>query len=172
MLIELDELFSRDNNRLELQKEWQFEKFSAAFGEFFVRKITPVDLVLTHSSKKQIQVDGCVSITLESPCDRCLEDVLVDFNIDFHKEIDCSNMVSTEDSDDAQYLEGDLLNVGRIIEDELLIQWPAKILCKEDCKGICKICGHNLNVSDCGCDRVVEDPRMAAIQDIFNKANQ
>ena len=39
--------------------------------------------------------------------------------------------------------------------------------CKEDCKGLCPVCGTNLNEKECGCDRTVADPRMAAIQDIF-----
>lgn len=172
MLVELDELLSKDNNRIEIQEEWRIEKFSAAFGDYSVCKITPVDLILTHTGKKQIQVDGSVTVTLEVPCDRCLEPVLLEFTITFHEEVDCGSGESTIDSEDAQYVVDDSLDVGRIIQDELLVQWPAKILCKEDCKGICKVCGHNLNVSDCGCDRVVKDPRMAAIQDIFNQANQ
>ena len=45
---------------------------------------------------------------------------------------------------------------------------PVKVLCRPDCKEICKKCGHNLNDGDCGCDTFVPDPRMAAIKDIFN----
>ncbi len=38
---------------------------------------------------------------------------------------------------------------------------------KDDCKGICPVCGQNLNEKECGCDTFVPDPRMAVIQDIF-----
>ena len=44
-----------------------------------------------------------------------------------------------------------------------------KVLCKDNCKGICSRCGANLNKGDCGCDTWVPDPRMAAIQDIFKQ---
>ena len=44
-----------------------------------------------------------------------------------------------------------------------------KILCKEDCKGLCSVCGKDLNEGKCDCDTFVPDPRMAAIMDIFRE---
>ena len=69
---------------------------------------------------------------------------------------------------DAPYMEGYHLNVDELINNEILLNWPVKILCREDCKGICPVCGSNLNKGECGCDAFVPDPRMAAIGDIFN----
>ena len=66
-------------------------------------------------------------------------------------------------------LEEHELDVDRLIYDEILVNWPTKVLCKDDCKGICPVCGQNLNQQDCGCDRQVIDPRMAKFQDIFNE---
>ena len=75
----------------------------------------------------------------------------------------------SEDSDDDQeYMEGYQLNVETFVYDEILLNWPMKILCRPDCKGVCPVCGKNLNDGECGCDTFVPDPRMAAIQDIFN----
>ncbi|MDD6168654.1 MAG: DUF177 domain-containing protein, partial [Lachnospiraceae bacterium] len=50
-----------------------------------------------------------------------------------------------------------------------LVNWPAKVLCKPDCKGICPKCGTNLNLETCDCEQGELDPRMAAFQDVFNK---
>ena len=61
-----------------------------------------------------------------------------------------------------KYLDLDIL-----IFDEVVPKLPSRVLCKEDCKGLCPVCGTNLNEKECGCDRTVADPRMAAIQDIF-----
>ena len=66
------------------------------------------------------------------------------------------------------FMDGWQLDVEAFVYDEILVNWPAKILCKEDCKGICPVCGQNRNLKECGCDTFVPDPRMAAIQDIFN----
>ena len=64
---------------------------------------------------------------------------------------------------------GSNLDVDRLIYDEILVNWPMKVLCREDCKGICRKCGTNLNYKPCSCDRTEPDPRMAAIQDVFNQ---
>jgi uncharacterized protein len=57
-----------------------------------------------------------------------------------------------------------------LVYDEVLTEWPLKVLCKEDCKGICSQCGANLNHETCSCKHEERlDPRMAAISDIFSK---
>ena len=56
-----------------------------------------------------------------------------------------------------------------LIYDEILTGFPMKVLCREDCKGICRTCGINLNDKTCSCGRTDLDPRMAAIQDIFHQ---
>ena len=64
---------------------------------------------------------------------------------------------------------GTELDVDRMIHNELLVQWPLRVLCREDCKGICSRCGTNLNYNNCDCEKQSLDPRMAAISDIFSK---
>jgi uncharacterized protein len=74
-----------------------------------------------------------------------------------------------EEMEETDYLIGFELDVDKLVYAEILVNWPMKVLCKEDCEGICKVCGANLNKGDCGCQRTELDPRMAAIQDIFSK---
>ena len=50
--------------------------------------------------------------------------------------------------------------------------WPTKTLCDENCKGICKKCGKNLNNEKCECDDFVPDVRLANLMDIFNAAQK
>ena len=77
----------------------------------------------------------------------------------------------TEDSDEP-YIDGYLLDVDALVRNELFVHMPLRVLCKEDCKGICKRCGTNLNLGTCDCDATELDPRMAAILDIFGSANK
>ena len=65
------------------------------------------------------------------------------------------------------FVDGSSLNVDKLILEEVIPLLPTKVLCGEDCRGLCPVCGTNLNKEECGCDRAVKDPRMAAIQDIF-----
>jgi uncharacterized protein len=114
-------------------------------------------------------VEGSARLVFAFVCDRCLRDVDYTFDLSFENEVvspDYTGEVSGDES--TEVMEGYHLNVDELVNNEILLNWPMKILCKEDCKGICKVCGKNLNDGDCGCDDFVPDPRMAAIRNIFN----
>ena len=66
------------------------------------------------------------------------------------------------------FIEGYNLDVDKLAYGEALLNWPSRVLCSEDCKGLCPVCGQNLNRSECGCDRTQLDPRMAKVLDIFS----
>ena len=61
------------------------------------------------------------------------------------------------------------ITLEQLLHNEILIHWPMRVLCKEDCKGICSHCGKDLNEGPCSCEQESLDPRMAAIRDIFSK---
>ena len=104
---------------------------------------------------------------------RCLAEVPLTMELDFDRIVTSPDVTTEEEeTDDLSFMEGYQLNVETFVYNEIIGNWPAKILCKEDCKGICPKCGQNLNIKDCGCDTFVPDPRMAAIQDIFNAGKE
>jgi uncharacterized protein len=80
-----------------------------------------------------------------------------------------ANEERSEDLEEQAYLNGMDLDVDQLVRLEVLMGWPLKVLCREDCKGICDRCGKNLNDGACDCDDSPKDPRMAAISDIFRK---
>ena len=73
------------------------------------------------------------------------------------------------DLDESSYLTGTDLDTDRLVYLEVLMNWPQKVLCSENCAGLCPVCGKNLNEGSCGCDEGPKDPRMAAVSDIFRK---
>ena len=101
-------------------------------------------------------------------CDRCLKPVDEILHLDFEQEV-FSPEVARPDSqdDDSSYMEDYQLNVEELVNTEITVNLPMKVLCKADCKGICRQCGKDLNMGSCECDAFVPDPRMAAIKDIF-----
>ena len=118
----------------------------------------------------QLRISGTVDLAASIPCSRCLEEVPTRIHFDIDKEFRLENSaINDEEMEDIDYLIGFDLDVDKLIYGEILVNWPMKVLCKEDCKGICKVCGMNLNKGDCNCQRTELDPRMAAIQDVFNK---
>jgi uncharacterized protein len=73
---------------------------------------------------------------------------------------------SNAETDDTYGYEGEELDMGPVLDERLLLAIPYAPLCKPDCLGLCSQCGANLNDSECGCDRKVIDPRLAALKNI------
>ena len=99
-------------------------------------------------------VSGRIECTKNFTCDRCLTQATEKQIHEFAEEFDKSAAVD------------DLIDVTELFRDELLAGQPMKNLCKEDCKGLCPVCGANLNDGDCGCDKRIVDPRLAALKDL------
>ena len=74
-----------------------------------------------------------------------------------------------KDLDEINYVTGCSLDVEQLVHNEILIHWPLRVLCKENCRGICPKCGKDLNEGSCECYQTSPDPRMAVISDIFSK---
>lgn len=88
--------------------------------------------------------------TLDAECDRCLKPIEKKFDCRFKHLL---LRQSDSDSDDDEYIVtcGDILELEDIAVQDALLQLPAKLLCREDCKGLCIVCGADLNLGDCGC---------------------
>ncbi|MBQ1415892.1 MAG: DUF177 domain-containing protein, partial [Selenomonas sp.] len=91
----------------------------------------------------------------------CREEQVHEFSEDFTRD--------EGEDDSVNVFSGDLLDIEDMVRDTLLAAQSLSNICKPDCKGLCPKCGHNLNEGDCGCDRFVPDPRMAALQQLLNK---
>lgn len=169
MKVELADIISCENKEVSKQVEIDLMSFNSRLGEFPIEKKAPFVLKLTNEENKRLLIQGEAEVTIVVPCDRCLQDVEQEFHIVVDKELDLTNRDEEKSMNEADYMIGTNLDVDKLIFGEILVSWPMKVLCKEDCKGICKRCGANLNITECQCQKTEPDPRMAAIQDIFNK---
>ena len=100
---------------------------------------------------------------LEGPCMRCLEESHTQLSIDA-REIDQPG--GGEDMR-SPYVDGDQLDVHSWARDALALALPEQILCRKDCRGLCAICGENLN--EAGPDHAHErapDPRFAKLSEL------
>jgi uncharacterized protein len=62
--------------------------------------------------------------------------------------------------------DGRQIDLAPILREQLLLALPMSLLCDEQCKGLCTVCGCDLNKGECGCDRKPADPRWAALKNI------
>ena len=171
MQIALNDVLKDDGKILRCDVELGLDTFSTKLGRYPITRQTPVSLVLTNKGRRNLLIQGKAELTVRIPCGRCLTDVPVPFVLDFEREVDM-NLTEEERKkalDECAYIHGYDLDVDELVYSEILVNWPLRVLCNEDCKGICSICGKNLNHGTCDCDHTDFDPRMAQIRDIFNK---
>ncbi len=169
MRVELADIISCENKEMSKQVEIELLSFHSKLGQFPVVKKTPFVLQFTNEENRRLLIQGKTEVTIAIPCDRCLEDVEWNFPIEIEKEMDLTKSSEETGMDELSYMTGTSLDVDQLIFGEILVSWPMKVLCREDCKGICKRCGADLNLAECQCQKTEPDPRMAAIQDIFSK---
>jgi uncharacterized protein len=66
--------------------------------------------------------------------------------------------------------EDGMIDLAPLVRELSLLAVPIKVLCREDCQGLCQECGANLNLGDCGCAESEIDPRLAVLESLL-KAN-
>lgn len=173
MKIDVSSVVSTPDEERVFPVEIQMTSFEVSSGVFPVHKKQPFDICLTNENNQWLAISGRTYLEILIPCDRCLEHVVVPFavSVEYHLPIR-KGLVFCEDGGEAPFLEEQQLDVDKLIYDEILVNWPAKVLCKDDCRGICPVCGQNLNRGDCGCDSQTLDPRMAKFQDVFQELKE
>ena len=111
---------------------------------------------------------GLITTTIHGVCDRCASDF--DRDVEIPIDVVLVQEFSNEDSEDEWVfpLEGDSADLEDIIRTVFVLNLDSKMLCKEDCEGLCCRCGANLNDGPCGCQKEL-DPRFAALRQLLDK---
>jgi uncharacterized protein len=136
------------------------------------RVVEPVSLAFDIFKDKQaFRLTGRVKTTLELKCSRCLEPftVPVDQEFDLRYQPHTVNAGEGEreiEEDDltTAFYENDEIDLGAMMHEQFVLSLPMKPLCSEGCKGLCPVCGANLNTTTCDCKPVWEDPRLAVLK--------
>ncbi len=170
MFVNLTEVFTIEGKQVTMQAESELEQVTIGNAVFPVKDKAPVNLSFTNIGKGKVRIVGDAKITFAMNCDRCLKPVEQPLMLQFDREVFAPDMMESipDETDDQDIMDGCQLNVEDLLNSEIVMNWPMKVLCKPDCKGICRQCGRDLNTGTCDCDTFVPDPRMAVIKDIFN----
>ena len=106
--------------------------------------------------------------TLSAVCDRCGEP----FESPFHyaREYLLATELEDEENDEILLLTDGAVDVGELSREAFILNMPAKMLCREDCRGLCPGCGANLNREACRCKKEI-DPRLAKLAQLLEKAD-
>ncbi len=170
MLTDISDVVFCENRERTEQIPVGLTSFDSRLGTFPILNRPVAEFTFENRENRKLLIHCVADVRVAVPCGRCLTEVPTDIHLVSDRELSLEEgTVREEEMEDISYLSGWNLDADRLIYGELLMNWPAKVLCKQDCRGICRVCGQNLNEGDCGCEKTERDPRMAAIQDIFNK---
>jgi uncharacterized protein len=135
------------------------------------------------------RMTGKVTATLEVACGRCLEpftlpvaaDIDLTYLPDPHAEkpvaapvargVEAELELAEEDLTTAYY-RGQVLDLGDMLREQFYLAMPMRLLCREDCQGLCAQCGTNKNQGTCQCDVRWEDPRLAGLKALMKKSER
>lgn len=148
-----------------------------------VRQLTPmsskgrVELVEEHHGKrkviKDVRVCGQLATSLGLTCARCLEPVQQKVSRQFEllyrprgTDAGRDELSVTDAEAEIGYYDGPGILLEDVLREQVLLAVPLKVICRENCKGLCPHCGKNLNQEPCSCSVPAEDPRWAALKDI------
>lgn len=109
-----------------------------------------------------IEAEGKVTVTM--PCDRCVKDVDIELNFTMEETYVASGNASEND----ESYSGSSVCLDGAVKKSILSSLPMKVLCSEDCKGLCPQCGKDLNTGECGCKTDYIDPRFESLRSLFN----
>jgi uncharacterized protein len=134
--------------------------------------------------ERRVRVEGHARAELSAACGRCLVPLALDVPVDFEltlvpaeapagethggKDSNTGPIAGSFDPGQAEEdtYSGKVVDLDPILREQILLALPGYPVCTEGCKGLCPVCGANLNDRECGCDRHVPDPRWAGLKNV------
>ncbi|HHW13499.1 MAG TPA: DUF177 domain-containing protein [Firmicutes bacterium] len=139
---------------------------------------------------KCLVVRGSIRAEVQLTCDRCLEEFRRQLEVPFEAEFfrqgqeggggsereDAFHQTIRQEeeaflADNGHLFRGEELELTDTVREELSLALPMRNLCREECAGLCPVCGANLNQTTCDCPRETVDPRLSALQEWLNRQN-
>lgn len=184
MKLDLWDFFEGGVEFLEFQGELHWESLNLKG-----RKIKILEPIKYKGEVFSLDSDKSINISIDyvygEDCNRCLKSTANNINTilfgrlvegkkdfeDIGNEDNINNHNGKEDNgdEDILYYENNQLNLKDYIIEQIILSLPMKIICKNDCKGLCPKCGRNLNNSQCDCVYEDIDPRLEKLRDFFPK---
>ncbi len=171
-----------------VKKVFSKEKFAAnldiAVGEHgLIERSDRGDLSLMvwlESSPDGIRVHGNIRGSVCMECTRCLEEYRQELDIEvdeFYRRPGLATVTGEggrlaeadiQEEDEYVISEG-AIDLNLLINDAVMLSLPIKRLCGEECRGLCQVCGKNLNEGECGCTRESIDPRLEVLRALLER---
>lgn len=162
MSIDLKQLFENVGERREIDYALDLTGYELFGTHPFFAPVAVKGQIVNRAGV--VTLTMAVTVNLRVNCDRCLEEFEREYNYSFEHVL--VNELNT-DSDEFILLEQFQLDLDDLVLSDILLNLPSKLLCSEDCKGLCSKCGQNLNKGSCDCQDKFVDPRFAVLGELL-----
>ena len=167
MKMDLSPIFGGETDELSLD-------YPLTIGEEFagVTFPKPARVLGTITNKAgYIALKATITLSYETLCDRCLRPISKELTLDYEKGIALSGTLETEDQDEYLIAREKMLELDEPLTEAVILEFPMKNLCREDCKGLCPVCGCDLNLMQCSCSRTVKNANFASLEELAQLLN-
>lgn len=165
--INIGKIRSVVGSHLEEQLETQVFDFMSADWSLGVPLLAKVSV--SHQGQF-LELKALVKTTVVGKCDRCLAQVVIPVERSITEQLLYANDASRishlgfGELEEKYFVYGnDTLDLADMIRESILADLPQKVLCQDDCRGLCPKCGQNLNHKQCDCQIREIDPRLAIL---------
>lgn len=154
-----------DIHPIEVDEEISLEFISPLIREYYPNQASVH--VYVEKIKKEFRVHIDLNTKAHYVCDRCLDEFDVSFSADIEQQYHQGAGELLDE--DIIRIEADAIeiDIDPVISEMMLLNHPQKMLCKEDCKGICPNCGAHLNHEACRCGEKPIDPRWEELRKLL-----
>ncbi|MCX7711902.1 MAG: DUF177 domain-containing protein [Clostridia bacterium] len=164
MKVDISHISKVDGASLELEISENLEGLESSVEGFEFED--PVDFKGTLVNIGGIlKLDGHLDVAYTSKCSRCLKDLKSEMSVTIRESFVNGEKLADEDS---YTYEGNYVSIDKALKDNIVLNLPVRQLCTEECKGLCKICGGDLNAKDCDCKEETMNPQMEVLKNFFS----
>lgn len=162
MIIDLKQIFELGSKPIEIDYSISLLEYEL-FG--YCPFTSPVVVKGSIQNKAGIvELKADLGFNMSLICDRCIEQ----YSSDFNWNIEHILVVSLNTDNDEYIVVKDYkLDLDELVLSDILLNLPTKLLCNENCKGLCQKCGKNRNIADCDCKNDLPDPRFSVLNELL-----
>lgn len=122
-----------------------------------------------HLSGETVIVQGSGQAQARFVCARCLREFEQAVSVQFSEAFSQSeDVVAADEEGDIELINEEYIDLLPLIEEHIVISFPFAPLCAEHCKGLCAMCGQDLNEQQCSCAEEMIDPRLEGLKAFFD----
>lgn len=168
MRIILKKFFSGENVSQSVDYSFDLSHVEIDGAYPFISPVKAKGEIKSFAGSAELEVE--LSFDFQMPCHRCMEETLTKWNLKVsHTLVRSLSEEKTNSKLEDKYIEveNQEIDLDELFYADILLQLPVKYVCKEDCKGLCSMCGKNLNTETCNCSRSQIDPRLEVLKQLI-----